>query len=104
MHNIISIEAAKAKGFISGYRVGQIILACSIERWKYEKLLKELRKDCTNIFKFHTGRRTRYYYDLFEVLKRIKGYKQYGNRYLSKEKIDEYCNSVKEAKEKSLEK
>lgn len=48
----ISIEAAKAKGFISGYR----------------------------------------------------GYKQYGNRHLSKEKIDEYCNSVKEAKEKSLEK
>lgn len=27
----ISIEAAKAKGFISGYRVGRIILACSIE-------------------------------------------------------------------------
>lgn len=26
----ISIEAAKAKGFISGYRVGRIILACSI--------------------------------------------------------------------------
>jgi len=59
----ISIEAAKAKGFISGYRVGRIILACSIERWKYGKLLKELREDCTNIFKFHTGRRTRYYYD-----------------------------------------
>ena len=54
---IISIEAAKAKGFISGYRVGRIILACSIERWKYGKLLKELREDCTNIFKFHTGRR-----------------------------------------------
>lgn len=51
----ISIEAAKAKGFISGYRVGRIILACSIERWKYGKLLKELREDCTNIFKFHTG-------------------------------------------------
>lgn len=76
----ISIEAAKAKGFISGYRVGRIILACSIERWKYGKLLKELREDCTNIFKFHTGRR------------------------MSKEKIDEYCNQVKEAKEKSLEK
>ena len=60
----ISIEAAKAKGFISGYRVGRIILACSIERWKYGKLLKELREDCTNIFKFHTGRRTRYYYCL----------------------------------------
>ena len=84
----ISIEAAKAKGFISGYRVGR----------------KELREDCTNIFKFHTGRRTRYYYDPFEVLEKIKGYKQYGNRHLSKEKIDEYCNSVKEAKEKSLEK
>ena len=96
----ISIEAAKAKGFISGYRVGRIILACSIERWKYGKLLKELREDCTNIFKFHTGRRTRYYYDPFEVLEKIKGYKQYGNRHLSKEKIDEYCNSVKEAKEK----
>lgn len=41
----ISIEAAKAKGFISGYRVGRIILACSIERWKYGKLLKELRED-----------------------------------------------------------
>lgn len=27
----ISIEAAKAKGFISGYRVGRIILACSIQ-------------------------------------------------------------------------
>ena len=40
----------------------------------------------------------------FEVLEKIKGYKQYGNRHLSKEKIDEYCNSVKEAKEKSLEK
>jgi hypothetical protein len=100
----ISIEAAKAKGFISGYRVGRIILACSIERWKYGKLLKELREDCTNIFKFHTGRRTRYYYDPFEVLEKIKGYKQHGNRHLSKEKIDEYCNSVKEAKEKSLEK
>lgn len=100
----ISIEAAKAKGFISGYRVGRIILACSIERWKYGKLLKELREDCTYIFKFHTGRRTRYYYDPFEVLEKIKGYKQYGNRHLSKEKIDEYCNSVKEAKEKSLEK
>ena len=85
----ISIEAAKAKGFISGYRVGRIILACSIERWKYGKLLKELREDCTNIFKFHTGRRTRYYYDPFEVLEKIKGYKQYGNRHLSKEKIDE---------------
>lgn len=42
----ISIEAAKAKGFISGYRVGRIILACSIEPWKYGKLLKELREDC----------------------------------------------------------
>ena len=42
--------------------------------------------------------------DGFEVLEKIKGYKQYGNRHLSKEKIDEYCNSVKEAKEKSLEK
>ena len=41
----ISIEAAKAKGFISGYRVGRIILACSIERWKYGKLLKELLKE-----------------------------------------------------------
>lgn len=61
----ISIEAAKAKGFISGYRVGRIILACSIERWKYGK---------------------RYYYDPFEVLEKIKGYKQYGNRHLSKEK------------------
>ena len=48
--------------------------------------------------------RDRYYYDPFEVLEKIKGYKQYGNRHLSKEKIDEYCNSVKEAKEKSLEK
>ena len=64
----ISIEAAKAKGLISGYHVGRIILACSIERWKYEKLLKELREDCTNIFKLHTGRRIRYYYDPFEVL------------------------------------
>lgn len=82
----ISIEAAKAKGFISGYRVGRIILACSIERWKYGKLLKELREDCTNIFKFHTGRRTRYYYDPFEVLEKIKGYKQYGKK----------CNDVKE--------
>lgn len=49
----ISIEAAKAKGFISGNRVGRIILACSIEPWKYGKLLKELREDCTNIFKIY---------------------------------------------------
>lgn len=41
---------------------------------------------------------------LLSLKKKIKGYKQYGNRHLSKEKIDEYCNSVKEAKEKSLEK
>ena len=40
----ISIEAAKAKGFISGYRVGRIILACSIERWKYGKLLKDAKR------------------------------------------------------------
>lgn len=46
----ISIEAAKAKGFISGYRVGRIILACSIERWKYGKLLKELRGKIARIY------------------------------------------------------
>ena len=44
------------------------------------------------------------YKEVKEALEKIKGYKQYGNRHLSKEKIDEYCNSVKEAKERSLEK
>lgn len=32
----ISIEAAKAKGFISGYRVGRIILACSMNAGNME--------------------------------------------------------------------
>lgn len=38
----ISIEAAKAKGFISGYRVGRIILACLIERWKKSRAISSM--------------------------------------------------------------
>lgn len=94
-------EAEKTKQALTYWNVTKNCLNCT-KNLKCN--LKELREDCTNIFKFHTGRRTRYYYDPFEVLEKIKGYKQYGNRHLSKEKIDEYCNSVKEAKEKSLEK
>lgn len=86
-------DMAIANGLISGCKVGNIILACSVDRWKYGKLLKSIREDSVHAVKFNNGRRTRYYYNPHEVLKLLEGYKRYGHRHLSAERIEQYCHN-----------